>query len=85
MAFARFMACELKKAKIPYAINADTQFYDGEEGAWRPALEPLLNTMIAPECEKPGEKPGHHTLKPPAPGETRVTPVATSTPESAHP
>jgi hypothetical protein len=32
MAFARFMACELKKAKIPYAINADTQFYDGEEG-----------------------------------------------------
>jgi hypothetical protein len=32
MAFARFMACELKKAKIPYAINADTQFYDGEKG-----------------------------------------------------
>ncbi|MDI5448894.1 hypothetical protein MJL27_26165, partial [Salmonella enterica subsp. enterica serovar Anatum] len=29
-AFARFMACELKKAHIPYAINADTQFYDGE-------------------------------------------------------
>jgi hypothetical protein len=26
------MACELQKAKIPYAINADFQFYDGEEG-----------------------------------------------------
>ena len=78
MAFARFMACELKKAKIPYAINADTQFYDGEEGAWRPALEPLLNTMIAPECEKPGEKPGHHTLKPPVPDATRVTPAEAS-------
>lgn len=85
MAFARFMACELKKAKIPYAINADTQFYDGEEGAWRPTLEPLLTTMIAPECEKPGDKPGHHTLKPPVPDATRVTPVESSKQKSAAP
>ena len=47
MAFATFMACELQKAKIPYALNADFQFYDGEEGAWRPAPEPLLQAMIA--------------------------------------
>ena len=32
MAFATFMACELQHANIPYAINADVQFYDGEEG-----------------------------------------------------
>jgi hypothetical protein len=32
MAFSTFMACELQKAKIPYALNADFQFYDGEEG-----------------------------------------------------
>ena len=36
------MACELQRVNIPYAINADTQFYDGEEGAWRPALEPRV-------------------------------------------
>ncbi|MDE9712786.1 cellulase family glycosylhydrolase [Citrobacter freundii] len=85
MAFARFMACELKKAKIPYAINADTQFYDGEEGAWRPALEPLLTTIIAPECEKPGDKPGHYTLKPPVPDATRVTPAEASKQKSTAP
>ncbi len=84
-AFARFMACELKKAKIPYAINTNTQFYDGEEGAWRPALEPLMKMMIMPECEKPGDKPGHHSLKPPAPDETHVMPAATSTQKSVAP
>lgn len=85
VAFARFMACELNRAKIPYAINADMQFYDGEEGAWRPLQESLLNTLIAPECEKPGDKPGHHALKPPAPDGTHVTPAVTSTPKSAAP
>lgn len=85
VAFARFMACELNRAKIPYAINTDMQFYDGEEGAWRPLQESLLNTLIAPECENPGDKPGHHVLKPPAPDGTHVTPAVTSTPKSAAP
>ncbi|MDN8600760.1 cellulase family glycosylhydrolase [Citrobacter sp. S2-9] len=85
LAFARFMACELKKAKIPYAINADTQFYDGEEGAWRPALEPLLTAMISPKCEQPGDKPGHHLIKPPAPDGTHETPVGASTVKSTAP
>ncbi|CCK12586.1 Putative periplasmic protein [Cronobacter sakazakii 680] len=40
LAFASFMACELKKAGIPYALNAANEFYDGEEGAWRPAQRP---------------------------------------------
>ncbi|EAM2676562.1 hypothetical protein E2S48_10070 [Salmonella enterica] len=84
-AFARFMACELKKAHIPYAINADTQFYDGEEGAWRPAQEPLLNAMIAPECETPGKKPGEGNVKPSVPDAISVTPAAASTPGSVIP
>lgn len=83
MAFARFMACELNRAKIPYAINADTQFYDGEEGAWRPAPAPLLKEMIAPTCEKPDQKPGHHEVKPPVRGGQGATPVAASTTQSA--
>ncbi|QRG79176.1 cellulase family glycosylhydrolase [Citrobacter sp. R56] len=85
LAFASFMACELKKAKIPYAINADTQFYDGEEGAWRPALEPLLTAMISPKCEQPGDKPGHHLIKPPAPDGRHETPAGASTVKSTDP
>lgn len=85
MAFATYMACELQKAKIPYAINADFQFYDGEEGAWRPAPEPLLQAMIAPGCEKPGEKPGHRAVKPAARDAGRGTPAAASTVKSAAP
>lgn len=85
LAFATFMACELQKAKIPYAINADYQFYDGEEGAWRPAPEPLLQTMIAPECEKPDEKPGHHGAKPVVRDAAHATPAAASTAKSAAP
>ena len=85
MAFASFMACELQKANIPYAINADIQFYDGEEGAWRPAPEPLLQAMIAPVCEKPGEKPGHHAVKPAARDGEHATPAAASTVKSAAP
>ncbi|OHN52306.1 hypothetical protein A7T67_11875 [Salmonella enterica subsp. enterica serovar Saintpaul] len=74
-----------KKTKIPYAINADTQFYDGEEGAWRPAQESLLNAMIAPECETPGKKPGEGNVKPSVPDAISVTPAAASTPGSATP
>ena len=85
LAFATFMACELQKAKIPYAINADNQFYDGEEGAWRPSSEPLLQTMIAPRCEKPDEKSGHHGVKPAARDAARATPAAASTAKSAAP
>jgi hypothetical protein len=85
MAFATFMACELQKAKIPYAINADFQFYDGEEGAWRPGPEPLLQVMIAPVCEKPDEKPGHHAIKSSARDAAHATPVAASTAKSVAP
>ncbi len=85
MAFATFMACELQQAKIPYAINADFQFYDGEEGAWRPAPELLLQAMIAPVCETPGEKPGHHAPKPAVRDAGYATPAGASTVKSAAP
>ena len=75
------MACELKKAKIPYAINADTQFYDGEEGAWRPAHEPLLRAMIAPDCETPGQT----VVKSLAPGVKNAPPAVASTAKSTAP
>lgn len=64
MAFARFMACELNNARIPFAVNADTQFYDGEEGAWRPTTEPLLKAIITPVCDRPDAKPGRREVKP---------------------
>nr|WP_318383643.1 cellulase family glycosylhydrolase [uncultured Enterobacter sp.] len=80
-AFATFMACELTKAKIPYAVNADAQFYDGEEGAWRPLPAPLLKIMLAPECEKPGA----HDAKSLARDAKSATPAAASTAKSAAP
>ncbi|WP_249226268.1 cellulase family glycosylhydrolase [Entomohabitans teleogrylli] len=63
VAFATFMACELQKARIPYAINPDTWFYDGEEGNWRTRMQPLLDAMIKPDCStfknaQPDVKPG---------------------------
>lgn len=51
LAFASFMACELQKAHLPYAVNSDIKFYDGEEGAWRPEMQPLLNAILKPQCE----------------------------------
>lgn len=65
LAFANFMACELQKAKIPYALNADNLFYDGEEGAWRQTAAPLLEAMLKPVCAaaknpKPAGRPAAH-------------------------
>ncbi|WP_105693630.1 cellulase family glycosylhydrolase [Cronobacter dublinensis] len=84
LAFASFMACELKKAGIPYALNAANQFYDGEEGAWRPVQAPLLDTMINPTCVTEST-PGHGHVKPSAPASAHGAPAAASTPASAHP
>ncbi|MGL4818931.1 MAG: glycosyl hydrolase family 5, partial [Bacilli bacterium] len=32
--FAAFMRSELDKAKIPFAVNSDTKFYDREKNVW---------------------------------------------------
>lgn len=85
LAFATFMACELNKVQIPYAINADTQFYDGEEGDWRPTTEPLLKLMIAPVCDKPELKSGHREAKPSAHAGPDAAPAVASSTESTAP
>jgi hypothetical protein len=84
LAFAAFMACELNKAQIPFALNADTQFYDGEEGAWRPTTEPLLKAIISPDCEKADAKPDRREGKPPVHvhGASGAAPAAASSAQS---
>jgi len=51
IAFATFVACELQKNHLPYAVNKDSKFYDGEEGAWRPETQPLLDAILKPQCK----------------------------------
>jgi len=48
--FATFMACALKKAGIPYAVNADHKFYDPRKKAWRPEMLPVLEAFLRPRC-----------------------------------
>ncbi|MDK1006374.1 hypothetical protein QMS77_05325, partial [Cronobacter sakazakii] len=77
-------ACELKKAGIPYALNAANEFYDGEEGAWRPAQAALLDAMMTPTCAVE-RAPGHEHVKSSVPASAHGAPAAASTPASAHP
>ncbi len=49
--FARFVTCELDKNKIPFAINADTKFYDREKNTWKKEMLPVLNAILHPECK----------------------------------
>ncbi|WP_244878524.1 glycoside hydrolase family 5 protein [Cedecea davisae] len=51
VAMATFVACELQKAQIPYAVSGDEKFYDGEEGAWRPDMAPVLDAILKPQCQ----------------------------------
>ncbi len=64
IAFATFLACELQKAHIPYALNADTLFYDGEEGAWESTTAPLLQVMMSPDCSAQTPAPVKNTPRP---------------------
>ncbi len=48
--FATFMSCALKKAGIPYAVNADHKFYDPRDKAWRPEIRPVLGAILRPRC-----------------------------------
>ncbi len=49
--FANFVACELDKAHIPFAVNSDTKFYSREKGIWKKEMLPVLNTILHPKCE----------------------------------
>lgn len=46
--FAGFVACALKKAGIPYAVNADNKFHDRKAGRWIEEMAPVLDAVIAP-------------------------------------
>ncbi len=48
--FANFMACQLDEAHIPFAINADTHFYDRETNQWIPRMEPVVEAVLHPHC-----------------------------------
>lgn len=45
-AFATFVARELQKRGIPYAVNSDTKFFDRTTNRWYPSMKPVLDAMI---------------------------------------
>ncbi len=46
--FARFVASELDKANIPFAVNSDTKFYDRATGQWITEQQPVLDAILTP-------------------------------------
>jgi hypothetical protein len=48
--FATFMSCQLKKKKIPYAVNSDTKFYDRSTNKWHIATAPVVDAFLTPTC-----------------------------------
>ena len=48
--FAQFVTCQLKKAHIPFAVNADIKFYDFNTNQWR-YRQKVLQTILQPECK----------------------------------
>lgn len=44
--FATFMTSALESAKIPFAVNADTKYYDADTNQWLPAMEPVVTTIF---------------------------------------
>jgi hypothetical protein len=50
--FAHFVTCELTKAKIPFAVNSDTKFYDRETNQWIKEMRPVLDEILKTQCDK---------------------------------
>jgi hypothetical protein len=50
VAFATFTSCELDRARIPYAVNSDTKFFDRKTNVWVEPLAPVLDAIIRPVC-----------------------------------
>ncbi|HHJ52962.1 MAG TPA: hypothetical protein ENJ89_07185 [Caldithrix abyssi] len=48
--FATFLTCQLDRNSIPFAINADTKFYNRETNTWVQEREPVLNAILHPDC-----------------------------------
>ncbi|MCP5512541.1 MAG: cellulase family glycosylhydrolase [Leptospiraceae bacterium] len=47
--FAGFVSCELKKNKIPHAVNSDTKFYDRKQKKWNEKMKPVLEAILNPK------------------------------------
>lgn len=45
VAFARFMVQSLTEAKIPFAVNSDTKFYNRETNQWVDSMQPVFNSI----------------------------------------
>ncbi len=48
--FATYVACELDRRQIPYAVNSDTKFFDREQHVWIEPMAPVLEAIIRPKC-----------------------------------
>jgi hypothetical protein len=46
--FANFVACQLDKANVPYAVNSDTKFYNRDNNTWISLRLPILEEIIKP-------------------------------------
>lgn len=52
IAFASYLSCQLDSAKIPFAINSDTKFYDREKNKWLSERVSVLNAILNTGCKK---------------------------------
>lgn len=43
--FASFMTSALSSANIPFAVNADTKFYDAANNVWIPKMQPVVQVI----------------------------------------
>ena len=49
--FTRYMACSLRAARLPYAVNADQKFYDINKNTWISEMKPVVQEIINPRCQ----------------------------------
>ena len=45
VAFASFMTSALSAAKIPFAVNADTKYYDAANNTWIADMQPVVQAI----------------------------------------
>ena len=48
--FSHFISCLFLSRHVPFAINADQQFYDADAGQWRRDRYPVLMAILHPPC-----------------------------------
>jgi len=48
--FSNFISCLFRAHHVPFAINADQQFYDLEKRQWRNDRFPVLQAILHPPC-----------------------------------